>query len=91
VVGQGRQSVDDRGLLATAWGASGNKDAGVFAPVSSRSPLFSGGVPEGLPLSREVPITSWDTEEESIVFLEGCRISDWDVGFGRGVHLREGD
>jgi hypothetical protein len=49
--------------------------------------LLSSGVPERLPLCREVTVTSGDTEEESVILFESCRIRNRIVGLGRGIHL----
>lgn len=83
--GHGR---DDGALLSTTLGTGGDEDADVLAPVTAGRPLLAGGVPEGLPLSGEVSVTSWDTEEEGIVLLEGVGVDDGDLGgLWRSVHL----
>lgn len=74
-------------LLTTTGGARGDEKSSIFAPVCASAPLLSGGIPEGLPLGREVAITSGNTEKEGIVFLEGSGIRNWVAGFGRGMHL----
>jgi hypothetical protein len=47
-------------------------------------------VPEGLELSGPVAVSGGDTEEDTIVLLEGLGVGeDHVVGLGRGVHLGE--
>jgi hypothetical protein len=48
-------------------------------------------VEKGLPLGREVSVTSGDAKEKAVVLLEGGRVGDGlDVGgLGGGVHLGE--
>lgn len=47
-------------------------------------------VPEGLELSGPVTVSGGDTEEETVVLLEGLGVGeDRVVGLGRGVHLAE--
>ena len=60
----------------------------IFSPVSSSAPLTSGGIPESLPLSWEVSVSSWNTEEERIVLLELGSSDLWVVTLvGWCVHL----
>lgn len=90
VMRQGRQSSNNRALLSTTWSTSRDKDTSILSPVCARSPLTSSRIPECLPLRGEVTITGGDTEEESVVLLEGGGVDDGDVGgFGWCVHLGE--
>lgn len=88
VVCHGRHSGNDRALLSTTRGTGRDEDTGVFAIISTGSPLAASGIPERLPLSWEVTITGGNANEERIVALEGLGIDDWDIGgLGRSVHL----
>jgi hypothetical protein len=80
---------DDRRLLATTHRSSGDEDASVLAPITTRLPDASGLVPERLPLGREVAVTGWDAEEEGIVFLKRVWVAeDGDtLVFGRSIHF----
>lgn len=90
MVCQSRHSSNSRALLSTTGGATRNEDTSVLAPVSTLSPLASSGVPERLPLSGEVAVTGWNTEEEGVIFFELGGVDDRDVGgLGGCVHLRE--
>lgn len=81
VVGQSRHGSKSSALLATSLSSGTDEQAGVLAPVGTSLPLTTGGVPEGLPLSREVSVTGWDTEEESIVLLKSLGVGQgWNVG-----------
>ena len=84
---EGGESAHNSALLSASWGAGGDKNSSVLAPVASGGPLSASGVPEGLPLSWEVAISSWDTYEEGIVLLEGLGVNERDVGFRGSMHL----
>jgi hypothetical protein len=88
VVCHGRHNGNDRALLSTTRGTGRDEDTGVFAIISTGSPLAASGIPERLPLSWEVTITGGNANEERIVALEGLGIDDWDIGLGRSVHLK---
>lgn len=88
MVSESGDGVNDRGLLSSSHGTGGNEDTSVLAPVCTAAPLASGRVPEGLPLSWEVTIAGWDTEEKGIVFLEGLGVDDRVVGLLWCVHLK---
>jgi hypothetical protein len=51
--------------------------------------LLAGRVPEGFPLSREIPKTGWDAEEERVIFLKRDGVDGWVGGFGTCVELGE--
>jgi len=87
VMCQSRERSNDSALLSTTGRRARDEDAGIFAPVSTGTPLASGRVPEGLPLSWEVTITGGNAEQECIVALESLGIGDWNIGLGRSVHL----
>jgi hypothetical protein len=90
VVCQGRHRSNGSALLSTTRRSGRDEDTGVFAEVSTRSPLGASVVPESLPLSWEVTITGGNAEEECIVALQSLGIDDGDVGLGRSVHLERG-
>jgi len=75
-------------LLSTTHGGSRDEETGELASVGTGGPLLTSGVPEGLPLSWEVTVSGWDTEQEGIVLLEDLGVDDWDgLGLWRSVHL----
>ncbi|ANB15925.1 hypothetical protein AWJ20_3569 [Sugiyamaella lignohabitans] len=76
MMGQGGQRVEDSDLLTTTGGTGRNKYTGIFTPESTRSPQTTSSIPEGLPLSGEVTITSGDTKQESIVVGQVSRADD---------------
>lgn len=70
VVGQCGERVEDSNFLATTGGTSCNVDTGKLAVESTLSPKATGGVPERLPLGREVTVTGGDTKDVGIVLLK---------------------
>lgn len=86
VVSQGAHGSKGSGLLTTTESAGGDEQTSVLAEVAAGSPDLARLVPEGLPLGREVAVTSGDTEQESIVLQELSRLGDGVVGLGRSVH-----
>lgn len=89
VVGKGRNGVEGSDFLPTALSTSGDENADVFAVEFTLCPETAGGVDECLPLTREVTITSGDTEEESIEFRQLGSGDDGVCTLWRGVHGRE--
>lgn len=87
MMGERTHSSQRRTLLSTTLCASRDEDTSVFTPVAASSPLAAGGVPESLPLCREVAVAGGDAEEEGVVGLEGLGVDDWVFGFGWCVHL----
>ena len=87
VVGEGAHGGDSSGLLATTGGTSGNEDTGVLAPVAASGPDRASGIPEGLPLSREVTVAGRNTEKDGIVLQEVLGLSNGVRRLGGGVHL----
>ena len=80
VVSQGRHSRQSRTFLPTTLSAGADEKTGHFAPVSSSLPDTAGLVPESLPLSWEVAISGWNTEEESVVFQKRFGVfKNWDA------------
>lgn len=62
VVSEGAHGGDGSRLLATTESTGGNEETGVLAPVTTSGPDGASGIPEGLPLSRQVAVASRDTE-----------------------------
>ncbi len=89
VVYKSRHGGNNSALLPTAWSGSRDEDTRVLAPQSSRCPQTAGGIPEILPLRWEVSVTSWDTNQESIISRENFGGDNWDVWLSRGMHLGE--
>jgi hypothetical protein len=87
MVSKSGQGSNGSRLLSTSLCATRDEKSCVFTPESATAPLPSSSVPEGLPLRREVSVTSWNAEEEGVIFCESFGIDDWDVRLGRGVHL----
>ena len=55
-----------RALLSSAWSTGRDEETSILAPVAAGRPDAAGLVPERLPLSWEVTITGWNTEEDGI-------------------------
>lgn len=87
VVGKSAHGSNGGGLLATTQGTSGDEQTGILAPVATGGPDAASVVPESLPLCREVTITSRDTEQHSVVFLELFRVGNGVILLVRSVHL----
>lgn len=87
VVSEGAHGGDGSRLLATTESTGGNEKTGVLAPVTTSGPDGASGIPEGLPLSREVTVTSRDTEQNGIVLQKVVGLANGVAGLGRGVHL----
>jgi hypothetical protein len=80
VMSQRRHGCNGRALLSATWGTSGDEDTGILAPVGAGGPLATGGIPESLPLSREVTITGWHTEEECVLLINRqSRVDDYSI------------
>ena len=89
-MGQGTQRGDDGGFLPTSRRGRGHEDAGELAPVASGLPLPAGGIPERLPLRREIAVASRDAQQEGVVAFKDFRGDEWDFGrLGGGVHQGE--
>jgi len=86
VVGEDAQGVKNGHFLSTSERPGRHEDTGVFTVKSAGCPEPTGRVPEGLPLSWEVGVSSGDTKEEGVVGGEDLRGHDWVVGFGGSVH-----
>lgn len=89
VVGEGGHGVGSSHFLATAWGAGGDEDGCELAVESALAPKAAGGINEGLPLGWEVTVSSWDTEEESVILSQGLGGSDRVVGLWWSMHFLE--
>lgn len=89
VMSQGAQCVGNSGLLSTSWAGSGNENTSIFTSEGSGLPKFTGRVPECLPLSGEVAVTSRNSKEERIVGGELIGGDDGEIGLGWCVHLCE--
>lgn len=87
VVGEGAHGGQSSGLLTTTGGTGGDEETGVLAIVATGGPDGAGLVPEGLPLSGEVTVTSGDTKEDGIVLQEVVGLNSGVGRLGRGVHL----
>ena len=87
VVGESAHASNSGGLLATSEGTGRDEQTGVLASVATGGPDGTRGIPEGLPLSGEVSVTSGDTEKDGIVLQEVVGLSNGVAGLGRGVHL----
>lgn len=87
VVGESAHASNSSGLLATSEGTGGDEQTGVLASVATSGPDGTGGIPEGLPLSGEVSVTSGNTEKDGVVLQEVVGLSNGVAGLGRGVHL----
>jgi hypothetical protein len=88
-MGQGRYRRQRCTLLPTTLCRSANEQANILTPKATRRPLLAGRVPEGFPLSREIPKTGWDAEEERVIFLKRDGVDGWVGGFGTCVELGE--
>lgn len=90
VVSDGGHGGNAGRLLSTTLGGGRDEETSELAGVGTSGPLLTGAVPEGLPLGREVTVSGWDTEEESVVLLEDLGVDDWDrLGLWWSVHLSE--
>jgi len=87
VVDKGAHGGQSSGLLTATRGSGGDEETSVLAVVATGGPDGAAGVPEGLPLSREVTVASGDTEEDGIVLQKVAGLSNGVGGLGRGVHL----
>lgn len=76
-------------LLSTAWSSRRDKETNIFAPVTARSPNTHCFVPERFPLGREIPITGWDSHQDSIVFQKHIWFSNRVGRLRRRMHLIE--
>lgn len=86
VVSQRRQGVDDGDFLPTTGSTGGDKHPGKLAEQLALSPVAPGLIPERLPLTREVPESGGDPEQERIVFQKHFLSSHRVVSLGRSVH-----
>ena len=55
------QGLESGEFLSSAWSSCRHKGRKHFAGESLFYPQTAGGIPKGLPLSREVSVTSWNT------------------------------
>ena len=77
-------------LLSSPLRRGGNEQSTIFTPVTTSEPHLASGIPEGFPLGWEVPVTSWNTHKESIVFLKLFSGDEGDVlALLRDVHFGE--
>ena len=87
VMSEGAHGSKASGLLTTALSTSGDEETSVLAPVATGGPDSTGGIPESLPLSREVTIAGGDTEQNTVILRELLGSDGRVLGLGRGVHL----
>ena len=86
MVSEDAQGVENGHFLSTSECTSRHENTSVFAVKSAGCPESTGRVPESLPLSGEVGVSSGNTKEEGVVDGEDLRGNDWVVGFGGSVH-----
>ena len=77
------------GLLSATGSCSGNKHTRILAPKCASCPKLPRGIPEGLPLCWEVPVTSRNTNQECVICRENVRCNYGYVWLGRSMHLRQ--
>lgn len=87
VVGNGGESVDGGGLLASSGGTGGHKDTGVLAGQSSAGKETSSLVPERSPLGRLVTESSGDTHKDTIVLGDLLGGDDGVIGLGGALMM----
>ena len=87
VVGKSTHRSHGGTLLSTAHGRRRDEDTGILVVVAALLPLSAGLVPEGLPLRREVAVSGWDAQQESVILFESGRVRErLDVGWlGRSL------
>lgn len=88
MVSERAQGCDGGGFLTPSQSAGGYEHPGILAPIRSRLPLLTGMVPECFPLGREVPVTSRNAKEKTVIFGKNTGIDKRDIWrLARGVHL----
>ena len=87
MVNKGAHGGDSGRLLTTAGTTRRDEETGILAPVATSGPDGACPIPEGLPLCREVAVTSGDTEQDGVVLEKIIRLCSRVVRLGRGVHL----
>jgi len=81
------ECADERGLLATAETGCTDECSGVLAREGSRSPQFSGRIPECLKLGGPVCVSRGYSEEERVVLRKLVGSNDGVVRLGWRVHF----
>lgn len=91
VVSERRHGSNGGGFLTASLSAGGDEKPGELLSIRSLGPLLASLVPEGLPLGGEVSVSSGNSKQDSVVFLEHSRVGEnLDVGgLGGSVHLSE--
>jgi len=89
VVRERGDRVADGRFLTTAGRTRGDEHARKLARQGAFAPEFTRGVPKGLPLCREVTVTSWDTEDVGVELRQLVDGNDRVLWFSRGVQFGE--
>lgn len=88
MVSERAQGSDDGGFLTAARSSGGYENPGILAPIRSALPFLARGVPEGLPLRREISVTGRNAQEKAIIALKDVGSDQGNIRrLARGVHL----